>query len=431
MDRVLFRNCNLFDGLSDECRPNIDVLVQGGVIEEVSDHPLDASGAKEVLVHGRTLMPGLIDAHVHVFAVDFSSARMESMPLTLMTALSLGRIRSMLDRGFTTVRDVGGADWGIREAVARGLIDGPRMFIGGPWLSPSGGHGDHRRRTDSSRAHDRNESALLFQGAIVDSPDEMRAVVREELRKGADHIKVMTSGGVGSPSDAIENVQFSPEELGVAVAEAQARSRYVLAHAYTNASIRHAVSCGVRCIEHANFIDPETAQFVASSGAFIVPTLVCFDETMMHADRLGLSPVVKDKLRQVNRAGIGMLEVCRSAGVRLGFGTDLVAEMERAQSREFTIRSQVERPVDILRSVTSVNAEIIQMAGRLGVVSAGAIADLVVVEEDPTKNIGVLDGQGERIPVVLKGGQFHRNLLDTRESGTRSYATPPQAKDRT
>jgi imidazolonepropionase-like amidohydrolase len=356
---------------------------------------------------------------------------MESMPLTLMTALSLGRIRSMLDRGFTTVRDVGGGDWGIREAVARGLIPGPRMFIGGPWLSPSGGHGDHRRRTDSSRADNRNESALLFQGAIVDSPDQMRSIVRDELRKGADHIKVMTSGGVGSPSDAIENIQFSPEELRVAVAEAKARSRYVLAHAYTSASIRHAVSCGIRCIEHANFIDPETARFVADSGAFIVPTLVCFEETMLHADRLGLSPLVKDKLQQVNRAGIGMLDICRSAGIQLGFGTDLVAEMERAQSREFAIRSQVEHPVDILRSATCVNAEIVQMAGRLGVVSAGAIADLIVVDGDPTKNIGLLDGQGERIPVVLKGGQFHRNLLETREFGTKSYLAQPQAEDRT
>jgi imidazolonepropionase-like amidohydrolase len=421
MDKVLFRNCNLFDGVSDECRPNVDVLVHGDVITEVSDRPLTAIGAFEVRVDNRTLMPGLIDAHVHVFAVDFSSARMEVMPLTLMTALSLRRIRGMLDRGFTTVRDVGGGDCGIREAVARGLIVGPRLFIGGPWLSPSGGHGDHRRRTDSLRYPDRNANALVFQGAIVDSPDEMRTVVRDELRKGADHIKVMTSGGVGSPSDAIDNLQFSPEELRVAVAEARARSRYVLAHAYTNASIRHAVSCGVRCIEHANFIDSETARFVVANDAFVVPTLVCFDETMTHADRLGLSPNVKGKLQQVNAAGIGMLDVCRSAGVRMGFGTDLVAEMESAQSREFTIRSQVDRPVDVLRSATSVNAEIIQMTGRLGVVAAGAVADLIVVDGDPTKDLRLLEGQGERIPVVMKAGQFHRNRLDTRETEYPSY----------
>ena len=188
--------------------------------------------------------------------------------------------------------------------------------------------------------------------------------MRDELRKGADHIKVMASGGVGSPSDALENVQFSAEELQVAAAEAARRGKYVVAHTYTSEAIRHSVADGVRTVEHANFIDSETAAYVASRDAYVVPTLVCYDVTAQHGDRLGLSPFVMAKLDLVNKAGIAMLDTCMSAGARMGFGTDLMGEMEYAQSQEFAIRGRVQRPVDVLRSATSINAEILQQAGH-------------------------------------------------------------------
>lgn len=414
MASILFTNCNLFDGLADEARPGMSVLVAEGRIADVSERPIAARSATTVDVGGRTLLPGLIDAHVHVFAVNLVASRNESMPLTEMTARAVPRIRAMLDRGFTTVRDVAGGDVGIRDGVAGGFITGPRLFVGGPGLTQTGGHGDHRRRTDGRREVDYNANAFVFFSRLVDGADEMRRVVRDELRKGADHIKVMASGGVGSPSDAIENVQFSAEELGVAVTEARARGKYVCAHTYTSEAIRHAVAAGVRTVEHANLIDAETAAFVSERGAYVVPTLVCYEETAKHGTRLGLSPYVMEKLDLVNRAGIAMLATCTKAGVRMGFGTDLMGEMEYAQSDEFAIRGRVQRPVDVLRSATSVNAEILQQEGRLGVVAPGALADLVVCEGDPTRDVALLADPARNLRLVMKDGAFHRNDLETR-----------------
>jgi imidazolonepropionase-like amidohydrolase len=414
MTKILFRNATVFDGLADEAVPGMEVLVVDGKVETVSERAIKAEGATVVDVAGQTLMPGLIDAHVHVFSVNLVASRNENMPLTLMTARAVPRIRAMLDRGFTSARDVAGGDVGIRDGVEQGFIPGPRLFVGGPGLTQTGGHGDHRRRTDSSYNIDYNSNAFVFFSRLVDGPDEMRRVVRDELRKGVDHIKVMASGGVGSPSDAIENVQFSEDELRVAVFEAKARGKYVCAHTYTSEAIRHAVSCGVRTVEHANFIDSETAVFVAAQGAYVVPTLVCYEVTEKDGDRIGLSKYVMEKLRLVNDAGANMLGVCTDAGAKLGFGTDLMGEMEYAQSQEFAIRGRVQRPVDILRSATSINAEILQQSGRLGVIAPGALADIIVCKGNPLKDVTLLADPKKNLCLIMKDGTFYRNELATK-----------------
>jgi imidazolonepropionase-like amidohydrolase len=411
MAATLLKNCRVFDGHGDEAVPGLDVLVVGNTIEAVSEKPIQDRAATVIDVGGRTVLPGLIDAHVHVFAISLSAARNETVPLTLMTARAVPRIRAMLDRGFTTVRDVAGGDVGIRDAVEQGFIAGPRLFVGGPGLTQTGGHGDHRRRTDSRYDIDYNANAFVFFSRIVDGVDEMRRAVRDELRKGADHIKIMASGGVGSPSDALENVQFSAEELRVAVTEAASRGKYVCAHTYTSEAIRHAVEAGIRTVEHANFIDAATAEIVAARSAFVVPTLVCYEVTAQHGEKLGLSPFVMDKLAGVNRAGVEMLGICRTAGARMGFGTDLMGEMEYAQSYEFTIRGRVERPVDVLKSATTVNAEILQQAGRLGEIRPGALADIIVCDGDPLRDITLLSEPEKNLRMIMKDGAVHKSDL--------------------
>lgn len=413
MTAVILRNCAVFDGFSEEAVPGQSVLVENNRIVAVSEKPLSSATATVIDLGGRTLLPGLIDAHVHVFAISLAASRNETVPLTLMTARATPRIKAMLDRGFTTVRDVGGGDVGIRTAVEQGFIPGPRLFVGGPALTETGGHGDHRRGTDSRYDIDYNSNAFVFFSRIVDGVEDMRRVVRNEIRKGADHIKVMASGGVGSPSDALENLQFSPEELRIAASEAARRGKYVVAHTYTCDAIRQAVENGVRTVEHANFIDGATAALVKSLGAFVVPTLVCYEETAKHGERLGLSPYVMAKLDAVNKAGITMLDVCRSSGVRTGFGTDLMGEMEYAQSDEFAIRGRVERPVDVLRSATSVNAEILQMSGELGCIRPGALADLVAFDGDPLRDISILSRPKETLRLIVKDGAIYRNDLGT------------------
>ncbi len=411
LSSFLFRNATIVDGEQPEAREGCDVLVEGDRIREVSDRPIASAAATLVDLKGRTLMPGLIDAHVHVFAIYLNMWRAEDMPVTMMTCMSLERLKGTLDRGFTTVRDTAGGDFGIKQAIERGIVPGPRLFISGKGISQTGGHGDMRRRTDDGPICACENNAHRFTCRLADGVAEMRRAVRDELRKGADQIKIMASGGVGSPNDPLENRQFSVEEVAAAVDEAQAWHTYVCAHAYSAHAIRHAVSNGVRSIEHGNLIDAPTAQLMAERGAFMVPTLVCYQETAEHGDRLGLSKVVMEKLARVNKAGIQMLEICKNAGVKMGFGTDLMGELHVAQSREFLIRADVLGAHQVIRSATKINAELLNRSGELGVVAAGALADLLVVDGNPLRDLGLLQDQGAHLAAIMKGGAFHKNRL--------------------
>ena len=410
MAAIAFTNATVFDGLRDEAVPGMNVLVVDGRIEAVTDKSITGASVTEYDVGGRTLMPGLIDAHVHVYAINLVAEHDRNIALTEMTARAVPRIRKMLDRGFTSVRDVAGGDVGMRNAIAQGYIPGPRLFVGGPALSQIGGHGDHRSTTDDRIDIDMNASAFNFTCRIVEGVEKLRSVVRNEMRKGVDHIKVLASGGVGSPTDAIDALQFTEEEIRAVVQEAAVRGKYVCAHAYESAAIAHSIRAGVRTIEHANLINRETAAMVAAADAFIVPTLVAYEVTAQHGERLGLSPVVMEKLNMVNDAGIAMLGLCESENVQLGFGTDLMGDMEFAQLQELTIRARAQRPVDVLKSATSVNAKIVQRSD-LGVIAPGALADILVVDGDPLKDISVLTETDKNMRMIMKDGVVYKTDL--------------------
>jgi imidazolonepropionase-like amidohydrolase len=402
---ILFENCTLIDGVSDAPVAARHVLVRDGAIAEISAGPIAADGAERIDLRGRTLMPGLIDAHVHVYAIHLNQHLTRGMPHTLMAAHAVPRLRGMLLRGFTTVRDVAGGDWGIKEAVATKLVEGPRLFVSGRALSQTGGHGDHRFRTEDT-VPCACTSALDMLTRIADGVDGVRAAARDELRKGADHLKIMVSGGVGSPHDDISHNQYSIDEIKAAVEEAGARGTYVAAHAYSAGSIKRAVEAGVRTIEHGNLIDAPTARVVADREAFVVPTLICYRETADNAERYGLSKSIQRKLETVNAGGLAMLDICRQAGVRMGFGTDLMGELICAQSYEFTLRGQVLPAMEIIKSATSVNAAILGQTGRLGQITVGALADLLIVDGDPAADIGLLDERRQAIVAVMQEGRF-------------------------
>ena len=257
----------------------------------------------------------------------------------------------------------------LQAPVAAGRIHiaGPRMFISGRALTQTGGHGDFRRRTDGSLPCSCG-NALHFTTRIADGIDEVRRATRDELRKGADQIKVMVSGGVVSPNDPLEACQYSSEEIRAIVDEAEAAGTYVLAHAYTAEAVTHAVRAGVRSLEHANLIDAEAARLVAAAGAFVVPTLVTYEALERLGKQLGLTPAMLEKLARVRSFGLDSLEVCKEAGVRLGFGTDLLGETHDEQSREFLIRSEIQPAHEVIASATRINAEILQREDELGVV---------------------------------------------------------------
>jgi imidazolonepropionase-like amidohydrolase len=410
MAAIILANCAILDGTRNERREDHHVLIDGERIREVSDRPLRAAAAETIDLRGRTLMPGLIDAHVHVLDVDAALARLAEQPVSLVTMQAARVLESMLRRGFTTVRDAGGADGGLAEAVAQGLVAGPRLFPSGQALSQTGGHGDLRPRTRSVAS-----CACCEYGAglarIADGVAECRRAARDELRKGATQIKIMASGGVASPYDPIGNVQYSTGEMRAIVEEARGWHTYVLAHAYTPEAIRRAIDNGVRSIEHANLIDRATAEHVAAAGGFVVPTLVTYDSLHRFGHDLGFSEVSLAKLAEVREAGLRSLEILDAACVPIGYGTDLLGPMHKYQTREFVLRAEAMAPFDIIRSATIVNAALLNRTGELGVVAPGARADLIALDGDPLADISVLDGDGEHLALIIKDGAFYRRLV--------------------
>ncbi|MBO0743138.1 MAG: amidohydrolase family protein, partial [Hyphomicrobiaceae bacterium] len=275
MTQILFRNFQLLEPSNGELVGGHELLVEGGRVRELSATVIKSKDAAVIDCGGRTLMPGLIDCHVHVIHSEVNVRLMEAMPLTLLTARAATRLRAMLDRGFTTVRDTGGCDWGIKAGVEEGHLVGPRLFIAGQSIGPTGGHSDGRRRTDSIEGCTCC-SGLAFKSAVADGTDAVRKAAREQMRQGADHVKIMMSGGVASPYDPLDSLQFSEEEVRAAVEEAHAFGRYVCAHAYSAVSITRAAKLGVRTIEHGNLIDDAAAKLMAENGMFLVANLVTY-----------------------------------------------------------------------------------------------------------------------------------------------------------
>lgn len=404
---TLFRHGRIFDGTGEDLLEDVEVLVEGSRIVEVSDVPIRSGTAEVVDLRGRTLMPGLIDAHFHAIAASPDLGAVEHMPPSLIAQHARANLEATLQRGFTTVRDAAGADYGLSRAIEAGLIAGPRLFYSGHALSQTGGHGDFRSYESGPAICSCGLGARHF-STVADGVPEVRRAAREELRRGATQIKIMGSGGVSSPSDPISNLQYSEEEIRAAVWEAHSWGTYVMAHVYTPEAIRRCIEYGVRSVEHANLIDAGTAAFAAERGAFVVPTLATYESLARRGASLGLPRVSLDKLGTVSDAGVASLEILRDAGAKTGFGTDLLGAMHEDQLTEFGIRARALPSAEILRQATSVNAELLGRPGEIGTVAPGALADLIVVDGDPVADLEVLSGRGERISLVMKGGRVFK-----------------------
>ena len=413
--RMIFRSARIFDGESETLSAGVDVAVADGLIREISERRLETGDDTEVLdCGGRVLMPGLIDTHVHVYAAGLNIVRVVQSPASYLAHFAAHFLHACLDRGFTTVRDVGGADIGLAAAIRDGLLDRvPRLFYGGRAISQTGGHGDFR---PGDHALDVGHyCGCSFHGdhfaVIADGADSVRRAVREELRRGASHIKIMASGGVASPTDPLDRCQYSDGEIRAAVEEADRAGSYVAAHCHPKQAVRRAAAMGVRSIEHATLIDRETAEFVAERGSFAVPTVSVLVGLAEEGAALGLPAVSMEKLRRVADSALSSLEIMKRAGVRMGLGTDLLGSLHVRQSTEFTLRAQVLPAIDILRSACAVNAELLGQSGRLGCIREGAAADLLVVDGNPLEDISVLGTGGARIPVIMQEGRFHKRAI--------------------
>jgi imidazolonepropionase-like amidohydrolase len=407
--RVLLRDAAVLDPEAGTLAEGQAVVVDGDTIAETG--PTGSVRAGDALVldaAGMTVMPGLIDAHVHVNAATADLAALEGWSPAYLAARAAAIMRGMLDRGFTTVRDVAGADFGLAAAVAEGLLPGPRLLFGGKALSQTGGHGDPRPA--GRVALDRHPCCPGLT-VVADGVDEVRRAARQQLRTGAHHVKVMLSGGIASPTDRIDSVQYSMEELRAVVQEAEAANRYVTGHAYTAAAVNRGLEAGVRCIEHGNLMDEGSVALFRRKGAFYVPTLATYAALAEEGLAHGFPADQHPKVFEVLDAGLHALELAHRAGLPIAYGTDLLGGMHRRQLTELTLRAEVQPAADVLRSATTVAARLLGLEGRVGVVAPGASADLLVVDGNPLERLAVLTEPERRLRLVMRAGVIHRQAL--------------------
>ena len=409
-DTTVLWNATLIDGTGRDPQPAMAVVVEGERIARVAStealtRPRDA---ELIDCEGLCLLPGLTDAHVHLGIVGTDMTGGGREPAAVL-ALRIARvIEETLDAGYTTVRDAGGIDGGWAHAVRAGLLRGPHILPSGAMLSQTGGHGDWRPRfADDAPA---TVPGLFAQPAICDGPDAVRRAAREQLRRGATQLKVMASGGAMSPTDELDQAQFTVEELAAAVHEAEAAGTYVLAHAYGPRAIANALEAGVASIEHGNFIDEATAAAMKERSASLVPTLVTYEMIDRHGEAQGVPENNVRKIRQAKAKGAEALSIARDAGLTIGSGSDLLGAMQPFKTTELSLKAEVIGAMGAIVSATATNARIFGLDDQIGTVEEGKQANLIVVQGNPVDDIKVLEA-AENVKLVVKQGSVLKRLL--------------------
>jgi imidazolonepropionase-like amidohydrolase len=412
MASILLKNARIFDGVNGDCPEGMQLLVESGGIREVSDKPITVGEAQVIDVGGRTLMPGLIDAHIHAYFCDVNWQKVDAAGDAYRAAHAARMLGFALDCGFTCVRDIGGGDYGLWRAIEDRLIRAPRFLYAGKILSMTGGHGDTRLMNESH--HHQGYCSCGDANAlnvVADGIDACVKAAREELRRGAHCIKIMASGGAASPADPIWMNQYREDEIRAIVNETTERRTYTSAHCHPASAVKRCIEFGVRVIEHGTLMDDATARFVADKGAYVVPTLVIIHVLAEHGRQLGLPTASQEKVDFIFRQALQGLESMRKAGVKIGFGTDLLGRTYTQQCHELALRKAVFSPLEILRQATSTNAALLQQQNKLGCIKPGAHADLLVVEGDPLKDIELLAASGQHLRLIMRAGELIRNDL--------------------
>lgn len=397
--RLVIRNARRLDVDTMSFVEDGPVVAEDGKIVAIGEN---ASADREIDAKGSFLLPGFIDAHVHFRLATLDFAKLQRWSEVEFGIVMARLAKETLRRGFTTVRDLGGDVEGLMRAIRAGMADGPRIIRAGRMLTQTGGHGDAESgpRPVPTCACEMRHTAF---GIVADGPDAVRKAARHNLRDGSDFIKIHVSGGVASPADPLESVQYTPAEIMAACEEARHRQTYVAAHAYSPESIAMAVENGVHTIEHGNMIDAGAAAAVARHGAVMVPTLSTYEAMDLIGRKMGFPAANLVKNAKVLDAGLRSLEIAREAGVTLGWGTDLIGESQSRQRREFAIRAEVETPEEILRAMYVVNPRLCGLEGEIGTLTPGAAADMVLTKIDPLENIAAL-GEDDAIERVIHRG---------------------------
>ncbi|HEB4782007.1 TPA: amidohydrolase family protein [Legionella pneumophila] len=412
MNSILFKNANVILGESTELKKKFDVLVQNNLISQVSQTPLQPfEGMRIIDVKGKTLMPGLIDAHAHITGLTLSPKNIFYSEAEIFLAAAT-YLKNSLFYGFTTLREAGGADFRIAQLLDNKSIPGPRLFYSGRALTQTGGGADFRKPNEQIDPCG-HVGSFSTMSVIADGIDEVRKAAREELRKGATQLKVFASGGVVFPSLSNPTLyEYSEEELSTIVEEARARNTYVMAHAYSDESVRKCIKSGVRSIEHANFVSEPTVELMSESGVFYDPTFISLVQRIESAEQNRLSEAIVANLKNTIEKGKKVYEYALKYKIPIAFGTDLWGpEAQRDQLREFEMLKELDSAANIIRSATVVNAELLMQKGKLGAISEGAYADLLVVDGNPLVNLNVLLRPDENLKLIMKDGVIYKNEL--------------------
>lgn len=396
------RHVSVVDPETERVHTDQRIVLDGDRIVAVTADSTEPPAPDDLDGTGLYALPGFIDCHVHVTSVTADEWADTGMAPSYVTAHALRELGAMLRRGFTTVRDAGGADAGLADALDEGVAPGPRLHVCGRALSQTGGHGDLRPR---GRHHADDHPAVPGIGRIVDGPDALRAAIRELVRSGASFIKLMLSGGIASTTDRIDGQQYSDDEIRAAVDEASRAGVYCAGHAYTPAAVARALRLGVRTIEHGNLIGPGEAKLLVEHDAYLVPTLVTYTVLAEEGPRFGLPPQSVAKVAAVRDGGLDALRHAHRAGAAIAFGTDLLGQLHGRQSEEFALRARVQPGWAVLRSATTTGARLLGAAGDLGVIAAGARADLVLSRHNPGTHIELLADPDAEIAAVISRGR--------------------------
>jgi len=405
----LFKNATLIDGNGRNPLENMSVLVENGIIKEIIDGHHLPSCAKEIYdCRGNTLMPGLIDAHMHLGLVEIEVINLSRRNAPgLMAARMFKNLKEALDQGYTSARDAGGADVGFKQAVDQGIVHGPRLKICGSVIAQTGGHGDDRV---SSEIRPYSEPYLGFRATIADGVPEVLKASRENIRRGADFLKVMCGGGCASPTQGPETSQYTLEELKAVVDVAESVGTYVASHCYSNRSICLSANAGIRTIEHANLMTKETAAIVASKGAYIVPTQITY-EVVIEKSRNLISDFIYKKFISVCERGYEAIQNAIEAGVLVGGGSDLTGENTQYASGAISYQAKAQGAMGAIVSFTKTNAQILGIEDKTGTINVGKLADILIVKGNPLNNINLFKNHRDNILLIMQGGVCHKNLL--------------------
>ncbi|HSO19060.1 MAG TPA: amidohydrolase family protein, partial [Desulfosarcina sp.] len=390
--------------LDDAC-----VVVAGGNIDYAGprDRAPIPDQARIVDIAGKTILPGLIDAHVHAGNIALQMEDTARLSPAVYVHRVTHNLETAVDLGFTTLRDAAGLDWSFVDAVDQELINGPRLLLSVSPLTATGGHFDMRGIYDKTVVA-RNRLGICPE--ICDGPDAVRRAARDVLRRGAAQIKVAADGGVDSPSDQPGHWQFSVTELAAAVEVAEAAGTYVMAHAYTPRAIENCLQAGVRSIEHGNLLDASTARKMAAAGAFFVPTLTVYD-VLANEGRGGLAPYAAKKLDGVAQSGREAVRIAREAGVAIASGSDIIGPYQELKGRELRIKSELLSPMEAIVSATRTNARLLNMDDRIGTLAAGKEADLIIMDGDPLADPTLFERGRETVLMVVKAGRVMKDRL--------------------